>query len=67
MPFALGQLTLDSNLFLSPLAGYTNLPFRLIIREIGGVGLCTTDLVNARSLLEKNRKALQLIARIGNR
>jgi len=62
MPFALGQLTLDSNLFLSPLAGYTNLPFRLIIREIGGVGLCTTDLVNARSLLEKNRKALQLIA-----
>src|SRR3984957_4687922 len=62
MPFALGQLTLDSNLFLSPLAGYTNLPFRLIIREIGGVGLCTTDLVNSRSLLEKNRKALQLIA-----
>jgi nifR3 family TIM-barrel protein len=61
MPFALGQLSLDSNLFLSPLAGYTNLPFRLIIREIGGVGLCTTDLVNARSLLEKNRKALQLI------
>src|SRR6266404_2563048 len=61
MLFALGQLALDSNLFLSPLAGYTNLPFRLIIREIGGVGLCTTDLVNARSLLEKNRKALQLI------
>lgn len=61
MSFALGQLSLDSNLFLSPLAGYTNLPFRLIIREIGGVGLCTTDLVNARSLLEKNRKALQLI------
>jgi nifR3 family TIM-barrel protein len=48
-------------LFLSPLAGYTNLPFRRIIREIGGVGLCTTDLVNARSLLEKNRKALKLI------
>jgi nifR3 family TIM-barrel protein len=61
MAFALGQLELDSNLFLSPLAGYTNLPFRLIIREIGGVGLCTTDLVNARSLLEKNRKARQLI------
>ncbi|MGD0016657.1 MAG: tRNA dihydrouridine synthase DusB [Verrucomicrobiia bacterium] len=68
MAFALGQLTLASNLFLSPLAGYTNLPFRLIIREISSargatsaVGLCTTDLVNARSLLEHNRKALQLI------
>jgi nifR3 family TIM-barrel protein len=38
-----------------------NLPFRLVVREIGGVGLCTTDLVNARSLLEKNPKAFKLI------
>jgi len=57
----IGSLTLQSNLFLSPLAGYTNLPFRLIVREIGGVGLCTTDLVNARSLLEKNKSAFKLI------
>ena len=57
----LGPLTLSSNLFLSPLAGYTNLPFRRVVREVGGVGLCTTDLVNARSLLEQNPKALKLI------
>jgi nifR3 family TIM-barrel protein len=57
----IGSLTLSSNLFLSPLAGYTNLPFRLVVREIGGVGLCTTDLVNARSLLEKNKNAFKLI------
>jgi len=56
-----GSLELKSNLFLSPLAGYTNLPFRLSVREIGGVDLCTTDLVNARSLLERNPKALKLI------
>ena len=56
-----GSLTLASNLFLSPLAGYTNLPFRLTLREVGGLGLATTDLVNARSLLEKNPKALKLI------
>jgi nifR3 family TIM-barrel protein len=56
-----GSLTLKSNLFLSPLAGYTNLPFRLVVREVGGVGLCTTDLVNARSLLEKNPRAFKLI------
>lgn len=59
--FQLGPLNLKSNLFLSPLAGYTNLPFRLAIREVGGVDLCTTDLVNARSLLEKNKKAFKLI------
>jgi nifR3 family TIM-barrel protein len=57
----IGSLNLESNLFLSPLAGYTNLPFRLVVREIGGVGLCTTDLVNARSLLEKRDKAFKLI------
>jgi nifR3 family TIM-barrel protein len=56
-----GPLTLKSNLFLSPLAGYTNLPFRLTVRELGGLDLATTDLVNARSLLEKNPKAFQLI------
>ena len=56
-----GQLRLSTPLLLSPLAGYTNLPFRRVIRELGSVGLCTTDLVNARSLLEKNHKALKLI------
>jgi len=59
--FQMGKLKLRSNLFLSPLAGYTNLPFRLVIREVGGVDLCTTDLVNARSLIERNPKALKLI------
>src|ERR1700693_2082266 len=57
----IGSLQLNSNLFLSPLAGYTNLPFRLTLREVGGLDLATTDLVNARSLLEKNSKALKLI------
>src|SRR5438445_5921167 len=57
----IGSLRLESNLFLSPLAGYTNLPFRLTLREVGGLDLATTDLVNARSLLEKNQKALKLI------
>ena len=57
----IGSLQLSSNLFLSPLAGYTNLPFRLTLRELGGLDLATTDLVNARSLLEKNPKALKLI------
>lgn len=60
-PISFGSLRLPTPLLLSPLAGYTNLPFRLVIRELGSIGLCTTDLVNARSLLEKNKKALKLI------
>ncbi len=57
----IGSLTLESNLCLAPLAGYTNLPMRLTVRELGGLGLATTDLVNARSLLEGHRKALELV------
>jgi tRNA-dihydrouridine synthase B len=58
----IGPYTLSSPLFLSPLAGYTNLPMRLTVRELGGLGWATTDLVNARSLLERNRTALRLVA-----
>lgn len=57
-----GTLPLASRYLLSPLAGFTNLPFRRIIHGVGGVGLCTTDLVNARALLEGTSKSLELIA-----
>ncbi|MFH1497747.1 MAG: tRNA dihydrouridine synthase DusB [Verrucomicrobiota bacterium] len=57
----IGPIQLSSNLFLSPLAGYTNLPMRLTVRELGGLGWATTDLVNARSLIEGNRTALKLV------
>src|SRR5271157_6318120 len=61
----LGPHTLSSNLFLSPLAGYTNLPMRLTLRELGGLGWATTDLVNARSLIERNPVALKLVETCG--
>jgi nifR3 family TIM-barrel protein len=48
-------------LSVAPLAGYTDLSFRLLLRELGDLAFCTTDLVNARSLLEGHRKALELI------
>ncbi len=56
----IGPYEFESNLCLSPLAGYTNLPFRLTVREVGGLDWVTTDLINARSLIERNAKALQL-------
>lgn len=58
----IGSLDLESNLFLSPLAGYTNLPFRLTAKSLGGLGLVTTDLVNARSLIEGRAVAYKMIA-----
>jgi nifR3 family TIM-barrel protein len=61
MKLRFGSLELASRYLLAPLAGYTNLPFRLAVRELGGVGLGTTDLVNARALLVRSRKTLELI------
>lgn len=60
-PLYFGTLPLASRYLLAPLAGYTNLAFRLAVREIGGAGLATTDLVNARALLTHSRKSLELI------
>jgi nifR3 family TIM-barrel protein len=60
-PLRLGPLELPNRFVLAPLAGYTNLPFRLVIRELGGLGLATTDLVNARALLLASRKTMELI------
>ena len=60
-PLKFGTLQLATRFLLSPLAGYTNLPFRRIVRELGGVGLATTDLVNARALLAGSAKSMQLI------
>ncbi len=59
-PLALGAVELPSRFFLAPLAGYTSLAFRLAVRSCGGLGLATTDLVNARSLIEQRRRALEL-------
>ena len=61
LPVSYGALRLKSRYLLSPLAGFTNLPFRRITHEIGGVGLTTTDLVNARALIEQSKKTLELI------
>jgi nifR3 family TIM-barrel protein len=56
-----GPARLPTRYLLAPLAGYTGLAFRLAARELGGVGLATTDLVSPRALLIGNRKALELV------
>lgn len=60
-PLRFGSLELASRYLLSPLAGYTNLAFRLVVRALGGLGLATTDLVNARALMKCSRKTMELI------
>ncbi|HCP12100.1 MAG TPA: hypothetical protein DIT89_07175, partial [Planctomycetaceae bacterium] len=60
-PVSYGTLALQSRYLLSPLAGFTTLPFRRIVRRIGSVGLATTDLVNARALVTRNERTMQMV------
>jgi len=61
-PLCIGNIELASRFTLAPLAGYTNLPYRMAIRDVGGVGLCTTDLVNTRAILQGSSKTMELLA-----
>lgn len=58
----IGNRDIPTPYFLAPLAGYTQLPFRRALRELGGMGLATTDLVQATMLLSRRPKSLELIA-----
>ncbi len=58
----IGSRVIPSRYFLAPLAGYTHLAFRRALRELGGLGLATTDLVHASMLLEGKRQSLELVA-----
>ncbi len=60
-PIVIGGRTLPTRFFLAPLAGYTHLAFRLVLRGIGGLGLATTDLVLASMLWSERRKSLDLV------
>lgn len=57
----IGNRILSSRYFLSPLAGYTQYAFRVALRELGGLGLCTTDLVLASQMMAGSRKSKALL------
>jgi tRNA-dihydrouridine synthase B len=59
-PLNLGSVPLPTRFGLAPMAGYTSLAFRLAVRKLGGLGLVTTDLVNARAILERRPRTFEL-------
>ena len=61
-PLNNGPRQLQSRFFLAPLAGYTHLAFRTAVRRLGGLGLATTDLVQATMLWSERPRSLELVA-----
>lgn len=57
----IGPRDLSSRFFLAPLAGYTHLAFRVMLRRLGGLGMATTDLVQSQMLVSETRKSLELV------
>lgn len=56
----LGPITVPVPVMLSPMAGVTNWPFRLLCREYGPDGLYVGEMVTARALVARNPKAFRL-------
>ena len=60
MPLQIGSLTLSSKIIQSPLAACSDLPFRLIGREMG-LGFCYLEMVSAQSLTRENAKTRRML------
>ncbi len=62
----IGDVQLQTPLLLAPIAGYCDLAFRLVVRQVrgayGGVGLACTDLLCPQALLSEKVKSLWLAA-----
>ena len=59
----LGHLILDNPFILAPLAGFTDLPFRLLCREYGA-DLCYSEMISCHGLVFRQKNTLDMIATI---
>ena len=60
-PLTIGNVTLKNNIILSPMAGVTDLPFRLLCSE-QGAGLAGMEMVSAKAILYGNKNTEGLLA-----
>ena len=59
-PVQIGKLKLNGNLFLAPIAGYSDRAFRSLCLEYGA-SYCTTEMVSAEALTRGSKKTESLM------
>ncbi len=59
-PITVGNITVKNNVFLAPLAGYTNYATRRLCKEYGA-GLCYTEMVSAKGLKYGSENTKELL------
>ncbi|AQV02323.1 tRNA dihydrouridine synthase DusB [Desulfococcus multivorans] len=57
----IGRVSLENGLVMAPLAGITNLPFRLLAKA-AGCGLVVSEMISANGLVHGSRKTVQMLA-----
>lgn len=60
MKIKIGNVELDNNVILGPMAGVCDLPFRILCKE-QGVGLVCTEMVSAKAIMYNNRNTEELL------
>ncbi|MBE6015311.1 MAG: tRNA dihydrouridine synthase DusB [Lachnospiraceae bacterium] len=60
MKLSIGNIELDNNVILGPMAGVCDLPFRILCKE-QGVGLVCTEMVSAKAIMYNNRNTEELL------
>lgn len=61
MKLTIGNVEPGNNLMMAPMAGVTDLSFRMLCKE-QGCGLLYTEMVSAKAILHKNRNTGELLA-----
>ena len=56
----IGSVTLDNNIILGPMAGVSDLPFRVLCSEMGA-GLVCMEMVSAKAIIYRNRNTNMLL------
>ena len=56
----IGNVTLENNVILAPMAGVTDLPFRLLCKR-QGAGMVCMEMVSAKAVLYRNRNTEELL------
>lgn len=57
----IGNVELENNLILAPMAGVTDLPFRMICKKYGNPGLVCNEMVSAKAISYKDEKTLKML------
>ncbi|CAO4844111.1 MAG: tRNA-dihydrouridine synthase B [Holosporales bacterium] len=60
MALKIGNITLESNVLLAPMAGVTDMPFRALVKK-QGAGLVTSEMIASEAAVRQTRRTLKMI------